>query len=171
VIETNLSLNAPRSPGGARVVSRLRGGGFPALFRSSRLRTGNRFANRQNLCLSRRSPLDSPDDRSVGCARCGQGYEPVLGPQTINQSALPGAQHLLRQREKIAERPHQRRALREIRLYVSRPDRRVHFKNAIGEFFNPHDLANLGKTANSAFALKRAIIAPGTGHWEAVFLS
>jgi hypothetical protein len=59
--------------------------------------------------------------------------------------------------------------LREIRLYVSRPDRRVQLKNAIGEFFNPHDLAHLEKTANSAFPLEWAIIAPGMGHWEAIF--
>jgi len=71
---------------------------------------------------------------------------------------------LLRQREKIPEGPYQIRALHKIRLYISRPDRRVHFKNAIGEFFNPHDLVHLEKkTACAAFALKRAIIAPSSG--------
>ena len=122
--------------------------------RGGGLRTGHRFPNGHNLCLSRHSPLDSSDDRYVVCTHCGHGHEVIFAPQTINQSALPGAQHLLRQREKIAERPHQRRALREIRLYVSRPDRRVHFKNAIGKFFHPHKLAHPGKTANSAVGVK-----------------
>jgi hypothetical protein len=96
--------------------------------------------------LSRRSPLDSSNDWPVGRARCGQGYEPVPAPQTINQSMFPRAQHLLRQREKIPECPNQIRALQEIRLYISRTDRRVQFKNAIGEFFNPHDWAHLEGT-------------------------
>jgi len=70
---------------------------------------------------------------------------------------------LLRQREKIPEGPYQIRALHKIRLYISRPDRRVHSKNAIGEFLNPHILVHLEKTAYAAFALKRAIIAPNSG--------
>jgi len=57
--------------------------------------------------------------------------------------------------------------LREIRLYISRTDRRVQFKNAIGEFFNPHDSARLEKAPNFAFAFKAGIIAPEAGHWEA----
>jgi len=63
---------------------------------------------------------------------------------------------LLGQREKISERPYQVRAFYKIRLYVSRPDWRIQFKNAIGEFFNPHILvlAHLKETAHSAFALK-----------------
>jgi hypothetical protein len=134
-----------------------------ALLRYRRVRSRYRFANRQNLCLSWRSPLDFSDDRSVVCARRGHGYKPVLAPQTINQSAFPRAQHLLRQREKIPEGPYQIHALHKIRLYVSRPDRRVHFKNAIGEFFNPHNLFHLEKTAYAAFALERAIIAPSSG--------
>jgi hypothetical protein len=113
--------------------------------------------------MSRRSPLDFSDHRSVGRARRGHGHEPVLAPQAINQSAFPRAQHLLRQRKKIPEGPYQIRALRKIRLYISGPDRRVHFKNAIGEFFNPHSLFHLEKTADAAFALKRAIIAPNSG--------
>ena len=133
------------------------------MLRYSRIRTRYRFANRQNLCMSRRSPLDFSDDRSIGCACRGHGYEPVLAPQAINQSAFPRTQHLLRQREKIPEGPYQIRALHKIRLYISRPDRRVHFKNAIGEFFNPHNLVHLEKTAYAAFALKRAIIAPSSG--------
>jgi len=141
------------------------------LLRYGRIRTGYRFANRQNLGLSRRSPLDFSDDWSVGYARRGHGHEPVLAPQTIDQSTFPRAQHLLRQREKISEGPNQIRALREIRLYKSRPDWRVHFKNAIGKFFNPHDLVHLEKTANAAFALKRAIIAPRTGIGKQIFLS
>ena len=140
------------------------------MLRYGRVRTGNRSANRQNLGLSRRSPLDFSDDRSVGCARRGHGHEPVLAPQTINQSAFPRAQHLLRQREKIPEGPYQIRALHKIRLYISRPDRRVHFKNAIGKFFNPHDLVHLEKTAYAAFALKRAIIAPRKGIGKQSFL-
>ena len=126
-------------------------------------RTRYRFSNRQNLGQSRRSPLDFSDDRSIGCARRGHRYEPVLAPQAINQSAFPRAQHLLRQREKIPEGPYQISALHKIRLYISRSDRRVHFKNAIGEFFNPHNLVHLEKTAYTASALKRAIIAPNTG--------
>ena len=134
------------------------------MLRHGRIRTRYRFANRQNFCMNRWSPLDHSDDRSIGCARCGHGYEPVLAPQAIDQSAFPRAQHLLRQREKIPEGPYQIRALHKIRLYISRPDRRVHFKNAIGEFFNPHKLFHLGKkTAYAGFALKRAIIAPSSG--------
>ena len=133
------------------------------MFRHGRVRTRYRFSNRQNLGQSRCSPLDFSDDRSIGRARRGHGYEPVLAPQTINQSAFPRAQHLLRQREKIPEGPHQIRALYKIRLYISGPDRRVHSKNAIGEFFNPHNLVHLEKTAYAAFALKRAIIAPNSG--------
>jgi len=133
------------------------------LFRYSRIRNRYRFANRQNFCLSPRPPLDFSDHRSIGSARRGHRYEPVLAPQTINQSAFPRAQHLLRQREKIPEGPYQIRALHKIRLHISRPDRRVHSKNAIGKFFNPHDLVHLEKTAYAAFALKRAIIAPRTG--------
>ena len=133
------------------------------MFRYAGVRTGYRSANRHNLSLSRRSPLDFSDHRSIGCARRGHRYEPVLAPQTINQSAFPRAQHLLRQREKIPEGPYQIRALHKIRLHISRPDRRVHSKNAIGKFFNPHDLVHLEKTAYAAFALKRAIIAPRTG--------
>jgi hypothetical protein len=133
------------------------------LLRYGRIRTRYRFTHRQNLGQSRRSPLDFSDDRSIGCARRGHGYEPVLAPQTIDQSAFPRAQHLLRQREKIPEGPYQIRALHKIRLYISGSDRRVHFKNAIGEFFNPHILVHLEKTAYAAFALKRAIIAPSSG--------
>jgi hypothetical protein len=134
------------------------------------IRTGNRFANRHNLGLSPRSSLNSSDYWSVGRAHCGQGYEPVLAPQTINQSAFPRAQDWLRQREEISECPNQIRALHEIRLYISRTDRRVQFKNAIGEFFNPHDSARLKKAPNFAFAFKAGIIAPEAGHWEAIFL-
>jgi hypothetical protein len=94
----------------------------------------------------------------VGNVGSGEGHEPVLAPQTINQSAFPREQHWLREREKIPERPNQICALQEIRLYVSRPDRRIQFKDAAGEFFNPHDLAHLGKMANFAFALKRALL-------------
>ena len=130
--------------------NQLRGSGFPASLCDRRCRTGHgfasrRFAQRQNLGVRRSSPLDPSDDRSVERARYGQGHEPVLAPQTINQSKFPRAQHLLRQREKIPERPNQIYALHKIRFYVSRPDRRVQFKYAAGEFFNPHDLVHLGK--------------------------
>ena len=154
--------------------NRLRGGGFPTLLRCSRLRTGfanRRFAKGQNLGLNGRSTLDSSDHRPVGRARCGQGYEPVLAPQTINQSAFPRTQHLLWQREKIPERPNQVRALREIRLYVSRTDRCVQRKNTIGEFFNPHVHPTWKRRPTPPLLLKRAIIAPQMGHWEAIFLS
>lgn len=144
-----------------------------ALLRHRWLRTRYRFASRQNFCLSRYSPLDSSNDndRPVMCSDGGQRYKFVLAPQTVNQSAFARAEHLLRQREKIPERPHQIRALRQIWLQVSRPDGRFQFKHAIGQFFNPHKLVTLGKTAHTALVLKRAIIAPGTGHWEAIFLS
>ena len=132
-------------------------------------RTGHRFPNGHNLCLSRHSPLDSSDDRSVVCTHCGHGREVVLPPQAINQSAFPRTQHLLWQREKISKRPNQIRALHEIRLYVSRPDRRVQFNDAITEFFNPHDLPTWKRRPTPPLLLKRAIIAPLMGQCEVNF--
>ena len=117
-----------------------------------------RFANRENFRLRGGSPFDSSDDRFVGHACDGQGDEFVLAPQTIDQSELPRVQHWLREREEIPERPNQICALHEIRLQVSGPDWRVQFKDAAGEFFNPHDLAHWGKMANFAFPLKRALL-------------
>jgi hypothetical protein len=115
---------------------------------------GNRFANRHYLGLGRRTPLNSSDHRSVGCARCGKRHEPVLAPQTINQSTFARAQHLVWQREKISERPYQVCAFYKVRLYISNPDRRVQFKNTIGEFFNPHILPQHKKGSLFVFALK-----------------
>lgn len=127
-----------------------------ALLRHGWLRTGYRFASRQNLCLIRHSPLDSSNDndRPVMCSDRGQRYKFVLAPQAINQSAFARAQHLLRQREKIPERPHQIRALHQIWLQVSRPDGRFQFKHAIGKFFNPHKLAHPGEDGPHGLGVK-----------------
>ena len=144
------------------------------LRRSSRVRTGYRFPyrctpNRYDLGLSRRASLNPSDDRSVGSSCCGKGYEPVLGPKTINQAAFPWVKHLLWQREKISERPNQERTLQKIRLYVTTPGRRVQFNNSIDKFFNPHALPYLARSVNELF-FKGGIIAPQAGHWEAIFL-
>jgi hypothetical protein len=77
---------------------------------------------------------------------------------------------LLGQREEISERPNQIRTLREIGLHISGTDRRVQFKNAIGELFNPHVLPTWKRAAHSASSSKAGIIAPRMGHWEAIFL-
>jgi hypothetical protein len=122
-----------------------------ALLCNGRGRSRHRFAN-GHLRRTWRSPFDSSNDndRPVVGANRGHGYKPVLTPQMIDQSAFPRVQHLLWKGEEISESPYQICALQEIRLYISRPDRRVQFKNAIGEFFNPHDL---GLPKNKPFTL------------------
>ena len=62
----------------------------------------------------------------------------------------------------MPEHPHQIRALFEIQPNVSGADRGIHLENALGEFFNPHDLPYLGNMA----LLRRAIIAPEAGQRE-----
>jgi hypothetical protein len=59
--------------------------------------------------------------------------------------------------------------LHEIRLQISGPDWRVQFKDAAGEFFNPHDLAHLGKDGQFRLCFEAGIIAPAAGHWEVIF--
>ncbi len=78
---------------------------------------------------------------------------------------------MLWQREKIPEGPYQICALHKIRLYISRPDRRVHFKNAIGKFFNPHDLVHLEKDDLCRLCAEAGNYCTKFGHWEAIFLS
>jgi hypothetical protein len=154
----------------ARAISRSCRGGFAAWLRCSGLCSRSRFAKRQHLGLSRRAPLDFSDNRPIVRAHYRHRHEPVLVQQTIDQAELPRAQNLLRQREKISERPNQISALHEIRLYISRTDGRVQFQNAIGKFFNPHVLPTWKKLLNPTVS-KWDIIAPRTGHWEAIFLS
>lgn len=148
------SVDSPKTRGLAAGFT-LRGRGFLTLFRHSRLGLGHRLAHRQNFCRGGGSPFDPSDHRFFRSAHGGHGYKPAFPPQTIHQSTLPRAQHLLRQRGKVSERPHQIRALRETWLYISRPDRRIYFQNAIGEFFNPHGLAHPGvKRSTSPLSCK-----------------
>ena len=145
----------------------LRRRGFSALF-LHRTRTRPRVADRLHFRRGRHPPLDSSDDRLVGRAHRGHGHKFVFAPQTIDQSLLSWAQHLLGQRGEVPENPQQVRALLKVGLNIARPDPRIDLQNAADEFFNPHTLACLDYAVNIALA-ERVIIAPDIGQWEEIF--
>ena len=87
----------------------------------------------------------------------------------IDQLPFSSAQHLLRQRGEVSENPQQIRALFEVGLNISRPDRRINLQDAVGEFFDPHGLAYLDDTVRIALP-EPVIIAPDEGDGKESFI-
>ena len=114
-------------------------GGFPVLLRDRGLRARGRFARRHHFDGCEHSPFDSSDHRAAR-AYGGHRYETVLLQQTIDQLPLAAPQHLLRQRKEVTKCPHQRGALNEVRLQISRPNWRFQLNNAASQFVDPHQL-------------------------------
>jgi len=85
------------------------------------------------------------DHRETRCSESRHRGVSVLFRQPLHEALLSAAQHLLRQRRKIAEHPHQIYALFESQSNVTRANWRFNLKNAIGKFVHPHDQPALGR--------------------------
>jgi hypothetical protein len=148
----------------------LRGSSFPSpLSNDGRLRTRYQFALRQSLGNLGHAPLDSSDNGEIGQTGWRKGDEAILAAETINQLLLAWPENQVREREEVSERPHQQCALNEVGLQVSRPDRRIQFKDAVGEFFHPHYQAYLNQESNKCPRIRAGYYCTNFGAWEESF--